>query len=293
MATTGSEPPLYTGAAARVVLDEQVTNDRRYSGLVQIGGYEYRGVWIGIVVPLDQLQGPAANPAGCIDLCHRQLGGALHGNADRVAQRARETDPRPGSREKLQAQRASVSDATHSFPIDFTMLDWTDRAGRCHFRPPRSDRTGGGGQRRALSPRPGQGPTGCRRAAHYRQRPRRRRGAGADSGSGPAPRIKRVGPGGSGFHLGGDGRQLPGPAHGWLNPSAPASSHRAHGRPPGSPTQLGRWPRVSRSAVASCRAGPTAAWTDGPEPWRRLRHSGPAELAAKSRAGPGPPLRKA
>jgi DNA-nicking Smr family endonuclease len=35
---------------------------------------------------------------------------------------------RTESREKLQAQRASVSDATHSFPIDFTMLDWTDQA---------------------------------------------------------------------------------------------------------------------------------------------------------------------
>jgi DNA-nicking Smr family endonuclease len=32
-----------------------------------------------------------------------------------------------GSREKLQAQRASVSDVTQSLPIDFTMLDWTDR----------------------------------------------------------------------------------------------------------------------------------------------------------------------
>ena len=40
---------------------------------------------------------------------------------------------RTGSREKLQAQSVSVSDATHSFPIDFTMLDWTDRVPEATF----------------------------------------------------------------------------------------------------------------------------------------------------------------
>jgi DNA-nicking Smr family endonuclease len=40
---------------------------------------------------------------------------------------------RTGSREKLQAQRVSVSDATHSFPINSTMLDWTDRAPEATF----------------------------------------------------------------------------------------------------------------------------------------------------------------
>jgi DNA-nicking Smr family endonuclease len=40
---------------------------------------------------------------------------------------------RIGSREKLQAQRASVSDATHSFAISSTMLDWTDRMPEATF----------------------------------------------------------------------------------------------------------------------------------------------------------------
>jgi DNA-nicking Smr family endonuclease len=40
---------------------------------------------------------------------------------------------RIGSREKLQAQSASVSDATHSFAINSTMLDWTDRMPEATF----------------------------------------------------------------------------------------------------------------------------------------------------------------
>ena len=130
----------------------------RHTGLVEVGRHEHGGIGVGVVVPLDQLQRAALDATGGVDLLHRQLGGPLHRHADRIAQRAGQSDA-DGTGEKVQAENSSdaasrnaragpalwrrcwslqvTKRSTHFLPIwtesgprprISTMLDWTDRS---------------------------------------------------------------------------------------------------------------------------------------------------------------------
>ena len=55
---------------------EQVPHHRGHVGIVEVVGHEYRGVWVGVVIPRHDLEPPAVDSAGGVDLLGGQLGGA-------------------------------------------------------------------------------------------------------------------------------------------------------------------------------------------------------------------------
>ena len=100
----------------------------RHTGIVQIAGDEDGRVGIGIVVPLDQLQGAALHSPLGVDLLHGQLGGPLHGNADGIAQRAGQADSDGLAREMARSHHHDEQSGQHFLHRFRTMPDWTDRS---------------------------------------------------------------------------------------------------------------------------------------------------------------------